>query len=65
MKQILCGIMCLSLSILFSQNRDIAIDTTVTTSHSVTIDGKNIPYLATAGTQPVWNEKGEPIDEEF
>jgi carboxypeptidase C (cathepsin A) len=43
-----------------SQNREIAVDTTVVTSHSTTINGSKITYSATTGTQPVWDEKGEP-----
>ncbi len=43
------------------QNRKLPIDTLVTTQHSVTINGKPINYTAQTGTQPVWNEMGEPI----
>jgi carboxypeptidase C (cathepsin A) len=43
-----------------AQNRKIAIDTTVVTNHTTTIEGQKISYTATTGTQPVWNEKGEP-----
>lgn len=45
----------------FSQNREIPIDTMVVTTHSTTIKNKSIAYTATNGTQPVWNKKGEPI----
>ena len=45
----------------FSQNIKIPVDTTIVTSHSVTIKNQVISYNATTGTQPVWNEKGEPI----
>ncbi|MEX1011162.1 MAG: carboxypeptidase [Balneolaceae bacterium] len=34
------------------------IDTTITTSHEVTIGGQTVPYTATAGTQPVWDSEG-------
>ncbi len=44
-----------------AQMRKLAADSSVTTSHQVTIKGKRVPYNATTGTQPVWNEKGEPI----
>jgi carboxypeptidase C (cathepsin A) len=44
-----------------SQNRTIAIDTTVVTNHSTTINGIKISYTATTGTQPVWDESGKPI----
>ncbi|KAB7530621.1 carboxypeptidase [Flagellimonas olearia] len=53
--------MVLCSSIAFAQNRKIPVDTTVTTQHSVTINGVNINYTATTGTQPVWDEMGEPI----
>lgn len=36
-------------------------DSTVTTKHEVTIKGKRIPYTATAGMQPVWDEDGKPV----
>jgi carboxypeptidase C (cathepsin A) len=44
-----------------SQNRKLPIDTVVTTQHSVTINGTPINYTARTGTQPVWDEMGEPI----
>ena len=43
-----------------SQNRKLPIDTVVTTQHSVTINGTPINYTAKTGTQPVWDEHGEP-----
>lgn len=45
----------------FAQNREIPIDTIVTTYHTTTIKGKNVNYQAQTGTQPVWNEDGKPI----
>ena len=33
----------------------------VKTMHEVTIKGVRVPYSATTGTQPVWNEAGKPI----
>ena len=44
-----------------AQKRKLPIDTMVTTQHSVTINGTPINYTAKAGTQPVWDEMGEPI----
>lgn len=44
-----------------AQNLDFNTDSTVTTRHSVTIKGKSVPYTATTGTQPVWDEDGKPI----
>ena len=36
-------------------------ESAVTSSATVTVKGKVIPYTATAGTQPVWNAEGKPI----
>ncbi|TRO65081.1 S10 family peptidase [Christiangramia sabulilitoris] len=44
-----------------SQNVEIPMDTTVTTQHSVTINGKSINYSAETGFMPLWNDHGEPI----
>lgn len=44
-----------------SQHLQLPVDTTITTSHNVTIKGERISYTATTGTQPVWNEEGEPV----
>ncbi|MCY7359921.1 MAG: carboxypeptidase, partial [Rudanella sp.] len=37
------------------------IDETVTTTNAITIKGQRVPYSATVGTQPVWDETGKPI----
>ncbi len=44
-----------------AQKRMIPVDTMVVTNHSTTIKGQSITYKATAGTQPVWNDKGMAI----
>ncbi|MDF9797476.1 carboxypeptidase C (cathepsin A) [Catalinimonas alkaloidigena] len=44
-----------------AQKRALAADSTVTTSHEVSVKGERFSYTATTGTQPVWNEDGEPI----
>ncbi len=44
---------------------EVVADTAVTTSHAVTIQGQRVPYTATAGTQPVWDDDGEPIASVF
>lgn len=57
-------LLCIALlisSATFGQHRKLPIDTTVTTQHSVTINGTPINYTATTGTQPVWDEMGKPI----
>ncbi len=41
--------------------RKIPVDTTVSSTHSVTVNGERFTYIAETGTQPVWNETGDPI----
>ncbi len=45
----------------YSQKREIPIDTTVVTTHNITIKNTSFSYTATTGTQPVWNKEGNPI----
>ena len=56
----------ITLSFLFvininAQNREIPVDTVVTTNHSTQIKGVTINYQAQTCTQPVWNKEGKPI----
>ena len=56
----------ITLSFLFvininAQNKEIPVDTVVTTNHSTQIKGVTINYQAQTGTQPVWNKEGKPI----
>lgn len=44
-----------------SPSRTLNIDSSVTTKAEVTIKGVRVPYEATAGTIPVWDEEGKPI----
>ncbi len=44
-----------------AQDRKLPGESAITTSHQVTIKGQRVPYTATAGTQPVWDENGNPI----
>jgi carboxypeptidase C (cathepsin A) len=44
-----------------AQNRKLPADTTVVTLHETIIKGNKIPYRATTGTQPVWDEAGKVI----
>ncbi|GAA4321279.1 carboxypeptidase [Pontixanthobacter gangjinensis] len=44
-----------------AQQIEIPMDTTVTTQHSVNINGKSVDYTAETGTMPLWNEDREPI----
>ncbi|MBB2146942.1 carboxypeptidase [Pedobacter sp. LMG 31464] len=42
-------------------SRTIVPESSVITNHTVTIRGKSVPYKATTGTLPVWDEDGKPI----
>ena len=46
---------------LYAQQIELPIDTTVVTNHRTTIMGKPVSYKATTGTQPVWDENGNPV----
>jgi carboxypeptidase C (cathepsin A) len=41
-------------------DRVLPAESSVTTTASVTIKGKAVPYKVTSGTQPVWNAEGKP-----
>ena len=58
---VLCLISALSVQIVHAQKRTIPVDTTVVTNHTTTINGTAVSYIATTGTQPVWDEEGNPI----
>ena len=47
--------------VLNAQDRSLEPESAVTTTHTVTIKNKVIPYAVTAGTQPVWDEEGKII----
>jgi carboxypeptidase C (cathepsin A) len=44
-----------------SKSRILKVDSAMVTKHSVTIKGQVVPYTATAGSIPVWDEEGRPI----
>lgn len=50
-----------STAICWSQSRTLPVDTTVTTKHKLTTQTDSFNYTATTGTQPVWDENGDPI----
>ena len=53
---------CLLISFLsHAQKRKLPIDTIVITNHSTIIKGKKLNYQAQTGTQPVWDDDGNPI----
>lgn len=46
-------------------NRMVKVDSAVVTKAQVTIRGQVVPYTATAGTMPVWDESGKAIASVF
>ena len=53
---------CLLISFLsYAQKRKLPVDTIVFTNHSTTIKGKKLNYQAQTGTQPIWDDDGNPI----
>ena len=46
---------------LAAQSRQLEAESAVTTEGQVTVKGERIRYEATAGTQPVWGEDGNPV----
>lgn len=46
---------------LSAQSRQLEVESAVTSEGQVTIKGQRVRYEATAGTQPVWGDDGEPI----
>jgi carboxypeptidase C (cathepsin A) len=77
MTKILCLSLALSCSILshlnaqnkesfkndapVSPTRILKIDSAVVTHHEVTIKGQRVPYSASAGSMPIWDEDGRPV----
>ena len=61
MKKIITLTFALSCFISFSQSRKIPVDTMVKTTHNTTVKGVSFSYTAEAGTQPVWDDNGDPI----
>ncbi len=61
MERSLLLFLVLNCSLVIAQQRKLPVDTVITTQHSVTINDVTMNYTAKTGTQPVWNEKGNPI----
>lgn len=77
MTKIICLSLALSCSILshlYAQNKEsfkndapvspsriLKVDSAVVTHHEVTIKGQRVPYSATAGSMPIWDEDGRPV----
>lgn len=56
-----CSVLLFLQSSSFASELNFPIDTLITTTSSVTINGQKIEYDAITGMQPLWNELGEPI----
>lgn len=54
-------LLLLTPAFVFAQSRTIDIESTKVTQHEISIKGKKVPFSATTGTQPVWNEDGNPV----
>ncbi|MCX2681706.1 carboxypeptidase [Galbibacter sp. EGI 63066] len=53
---------CFLFSIIINaQDRKIPVDTIITTSHQVNINGVRVSYKSNTGTLPVWDDKGKVI----
>jgi len=48
-------------SLVHSQDLKLPVDTLITSSHTTKIKNATVDYLASTGTQPVWNSKGKVI----
>src|SRR5471030_271856 len=44
-----------------TKTRILQVDSAVVTKHQVTIKGKLIPYTATAGCLPIWDDDARPV----
>jgi carboxypeptidase C (cathepsin A) len=44
-----------------AKSRILSVDSAVVTKHQVTIKGKVVPYTATAGSMPIWDNDGRPV----
>jgi carboxypeptidase C (cathepsin A) len=44
-----------------SKSRVLQVDSAIVTKHTVVIKGQTVPYTASAGCLPVWDEDGRPI----
>jgi len=45
----------------YAQGPKLPADSVISSEHAVSINGKSIPYTATCGTQPVWDEDGNAV----
>lgn len=57
----LCLLAISSAWVMAQEIREIKVESSSVTTGEANIKGKRVPYRATAGTMPVWNEDGKPI----
>ncbi|EOZ98717.1 Carboxypeptidase-related protein [Indibacter alkaliphilus LW1] len=50
-----------SMGSMAQEEREIKVESSSVTNGEATINGTKVPYKATAGTMPVWDEDGKPI----
>ena len=56
----LAALLLLCSTVVLATERQIEIDSNVVTEHKTEVNGKRFSYTATTGTQPVWDEEGNP-----
>lgn len=62
-KKLVCSLIFLFAAFLSAQAQRLVlpVDTMIVTKNNVTVGGALVPYTAITGTQPVWDETGQPI----
>ena len=61
MKKLITLLCIIGITTSFAQSRTIPVDTLVKTTHNTTIKGVSMSYTAETGTQPVWDDNGDPV----
>lgn len=61
MKQVVLVLVLIISATAFAQERALPAESAVSSTASVTIKGKVVPYKVTSGTQPVWDKDGKVI----
>ncbi|GAH15717.1 unnamed protein product, partial [marine sediment metagenome] len=54
-------VLTMVVNVVNAEGRQLEAESAVVTKHSTKVKGKQFSYTATAGTQPVWDKKGEVI----
>ncbi|WP_200976918.1 S10 family peptidase [Echinicola sp. 20G] len=60
-RSILSVLTFLGISLSLMAQEKLNSDSSATSKHQVTIKGKSVPYTATVGTQPVWDNDGKEV----